>query len=381
MPNQNESIEHFAERLYDPVLDRQIDESLDLQRALTDPLPLAVAQAPPTSVDLSPHLHYIRCQDGAGCWGYSTLAAWDIMNELACPYTPNLSMRLWMMLHRRRELWEQQGGIYSPDGRFHSMSNPEYGFLQSFGCTTEGADRTLHRFPSEWPDGGWSREGINEASNYRLAAFPKPIDVTAEKFVAALSMNKPFRMKISGPRPDGTRWGHWIAVVGYDLTSQRFTYVNSGGDKWGNNGYGTYTFAEIDAGNRGATTFDGAEGFEIIPPRPVPAARISFTHSNRANVVLRLGVEGSPHPPREIWPQGWDDNSRNLSFTVRLPPEFVWPPTPRSRIYLELHDTGAYSTTGGTLTEFSIAFGGDVRDSADVPLQFAAGDHLVALAG
>jgi hypothetical protein len=332
-----------------------IEELARLRRAapLLQPVPPKIPV--PGAVDLSPHLRFIRQQGGAGCWGYSMLAVWDIMNEMACPYSPNLSMRIWMMLHLRRELWEKQGGLFTPDGRFHKMTNPEWGFLQSFGNTTEGTEPTLRTYPSLWPDGGWSAEGIDEAANYRLASEPKPIEVSSTSFINQLADGHPIRLCLSWPT-----WGHFVAVVGYDKTAATFTYVNSAGDKWGNGGLATYTFAEIDAKKSGDCTFDGAEIVDIHPPRPVPAARIRFTHSNRANVHLSLSAENSPRSPNKFWPHGWDENSANLGLTVRLPGEFIWPPSPSNRLILDLYDSGQYTQSGGSLVEFSAAFGGHI---------------------
>jgi hypothetical protein len=329
---------------------------------------------PPNAVDLSVHLHYVRTQGGNGCWGYSMLAVWDIMNEMACPYSPNLSMRIWMMLHRRRELWLTQGGLFTPDGRFHKMSNPEWGFLQSFGNTTEGAEPTLFAYPSLWPDGGWSAEGIDEAANYRLATEPKPIEINSTSFIQQLAIGHPIRLSLAYPVGDG----HFVAVVGYDQTMQTFRYVNSAGDKWNTGGFATYTFAEIDAKRAGDVTFVSAEIVEIQPPKPVPAARIHFTHSNRSNVHLSLSVEDSPHPPRKFWPHGWDDNSANLGLTVRLPSEFIWPPSASNRLILDLYDSGQYTVTGGSLVEFTAAFGGHIVPCSSLaagPAAFKPREH------
>lgn len=334
-------------------------------------------ELPPPSVDLSNHLRFIRMQGGNGCWGYSMLAVWDIMNDMACPYSPNLSMRIWMMLHRRRELWQNQGGLFTPDGRFHKFSNPEWGFFQSFGNTTEGTEPTLYNYPSLWPDGGWTTEGINEAENYRLASEPKQIEISSQSFIQQLVSGHPIRLNISWPY-HSQRIGHFIAIVGYDQNTKTLRYVNSCGDKWGDGGFGTYTFAEIDAKKSGDTTFDGAEIIEIYPPKPVPAARIHFTHSNRANVHLSLSVEGSPNQPREFWPHGWNDNSSNLDLTVRLPAEFVWPPDQDNRLILDLYDSGEYTNTGGDLVEFTAAFGDHIVKCSELvagPIAFKPREH------
>jgi hypothetical protein len=376
MTGNDLTLEEMIGEVYDPEIDDRVDAAL--LAAAEDEIWImpSLATAEPTTVDLSPYVHLVRRQGGAGCWGYSTVAVWDIMNEMACPFSPNMSMRIWMMLHRRRELWESQNGMFTPDGRFHGFVNPEYGFLQSFGNTTEGSERTLHQCPARWPEGGWSVTGINEAENYRLASKPQSIPVTSAAFTAALACDRPFRLRISGSNPDSTTWGHWLAVVGYDKNTQTFKYLNSGGDRWGMGGYATYSFAEIDAGKRGNVDITTAETFEIHVPRPVPAARIRVTHTNRSNVVLTLRIEDSPHPPLQIWPQGWNDNSANLYFTVRLPDELVWPPTMSSRMILDVFDTGEFSHSGGTVTEFTCAFGAHTLASADVPTVFAPHDHV-----
>lgn len=375
MPESDQTLEEMVADVYDPEIDDRVDLALMAAAADETPIHPNVAAAEPTTVDLSPYVHLVRRQGGAGCWGYATVAVWDIMNEMACPFSPNMSMRIWMMLHRSRDLWESQKGLFTPDGRFHGFDNPEYGFLQSFGNTTEGTERTLHQCRTEWPDGGWSLSGINEAGNYRLACNPQSIPVTSASLTAALAGGRPFRLRIAGTNPDGSTWGHWLAVVGYDKNAQTFKYLNSSGDRWGAGGYATYSFAEIDAGRSGNHDITTAQTFAIHAPRPVPAARIRVTHTNRSNVVLTVRIEDSPHPPIQIWPQGWDETSANLHFTVRLPDELVWPPTKSSRVILDVFDTGEFTQSGGTVTEFTCAFGGNTIPSGDTPMVFASRDH------
>ncbi len=340
----------------------------------------------PKNVDLSQYLYYIRRQYG-GCWGYATLAVWDIMNEIVCPYSPNLSFRLWRTFHSRPELSEKQNDVYrifSPDGRFHTNTKGEgyleWGspsFFQSFGCTTEGTEPTLHGFPCLWPEGGWSREGVNEAYNYRLEAEPRKIKISSDEFMRWLVDSHPIRIE------GGV---HVVAVVGYDRTARTFKFVNSAGDKWGNNGYGTFTFDQLNNHQHlwflgGAVT--KAYIFEkwknVPPPKPVPAARIAFKHSDRANVQLWLSVEDSPHPRNKIWSHGWNDESQNLCLTVRLPSEFIWPPTKNNRLVLDLYDSGTFSNSGGTIEEFTVAFGGHVVKSSELSkgsVSFKMHEHL-----
>lgn len=357
----------------------------------------------PAKVDLSEHLRFIRKQGGLGCWGYSFLAMWDIMNDIVCPFSPNLSFRLWKTLFYKQNIWKETGDIYSPDGRYHDVaggalefscikSNPP--FFGSFGCTTEGTDPTLHNYPARYHGVGWSVEGINEASNYRLESVEievkekgkvkkilsnkVEIAINSEEFIRWLSDSYPIQIG-GGP--------HYVAVVGFDKISETFKIVDTGGDKSGDGGYNTFTFQQLD--NKEHVDFLGGpidQAYIILkwnkvpPPRPVPAARIHVKHNDdRGNIHLWLSVEDSPLPKLKIWPHGWDDNSRNLHFTVRLPSEFIWPPSDNNRIILELYDAATYSNTGGEIVEFTVAFGGHVIECKKLvknPITFNARDRL-----
>ncbi|MDD9944353.1 MAG: hypothetical protein OXU20_25135 [Myxococcales bacterium] len=392
----------FEERSVHP-LDEPVFERME---ALAYQLPPATSppmhRAPPAKLDLGQHLHFIRHQGGAGCFAYALLAVWDIMNEMACPYTPNLSLAPYMLLHRRRDIWESRGGAVTRDGRFVSFKvGPEYGFFQEVGNPTLGTEMVGYS-ANPWcgltnlnlgpvalegsvPTVGWTVEGLNEAPMYRLAGLPKVLPrVTSESLILHLAAGHPMRVQIPS---------HFLALVGYDLAAKTFTYVDSAGDRKHNAGFGTVTFAEVDDPKR--PYFSKAEVIDIVSPRPVPAARIRFSHSNRMNVGLWLSVEGSPIPRRQIWPppqyhddglesrflghwMPWDDNSRNLHFTVRLPTELIWPPGPNNRLVLDVHDSGAYTTTGGQLDEFTAAFGGHVVKCDALnegPAQFGSHSH------
>lgn len=342
----------------------------ELRRRMEDvqpvPAPVYAVAAPPVDVDLSRNLRYIRCQGGEGCWGYSLLAIWDIMNEMACPYSPNLSLNLGLFLHRRRDFWEAKGGINSPDGRFHKAVGTQW-LEQSFGWTTEGTELT---HPSTRWTGGWTDEGINEANNYRLASGAKKITVSSVDFMQWLASGRPIQLEDDG---------HVIAVIGYNATNKTFRFVNSYGDRWGDNGFSNYRFNQIDNKQGIWGALGNAYIIEIVPPRPVPAARIWFKHTNRMDVNLWLSVENSPHPKRKIWPtHDWGDNSRNLYYTVRIPSEFIWPPSTGNRLILDLYDSAQFSETGGRVEEFTVAFGKHVLicpQLASGPVTFGPREH------
>ena len=129
------------------------------------------------------------------------------------------------------------------------------------------------------------------------------ITVSSQEFINWLAAGHPIQLTIYGED-----WGHVIAVVGYDSVKKTFTYVNSSGDRWDKNGFGEFTFSEVDNKKCKFANMGDAWIIDIVPPRPVPAARIRVTTpeggGRRMNVNLWLSVEGSPLPRRKIWPHG-----------------------------------------------------------------------------
>lgn len=326
-------------------------------------------------VNLAPYLRFVRTQGGDGCWGNALNAVWDILNEIASPNCPNMSMNLELMLHRRRDLWQKQPDgsfLYqTPDGRYHKISDEAWVFHGSFGNSTEGTEPTI---PIGRWIGGHSVEGCNEAHNYRLKGKPTKIGINSQSFRAELDKKNPIRL-IAGP--------HVVAIIGYDESQQTFTYVDSA-NYADRTGFGTLTFADINqqtAGNIG--NIGAAEIWEVIPPKPVPAAIINVSHKkSRMDLNLWLSVEGSPHPKRKIWP-AWewqDENRQDLNFKVRLPTEFIWPPSASNRLVFDLYDSGASTAEGGKIIEFNAAFGAHVVSCSEVlnkgPITFKGGEHI-----
>lgn len=330
---------------------------------------------PPNSIDLSPHIRYIRWQGGAGCWGYSMLAIWDIMNDLVCPFSPNLSLNLGLFLHIRRDLWEKEKCIMSPDGRYHikkTDAGEEKWIEQSFGCTTEGTEITN---PDLRWTGNWTYDGVNEACNYRLSKDITEIPLTVSEIQKWLINNHPVQIE-DGP--------HVIAITGYNNSNSTFTFVNSYGDRYGNGGFGTYSYNDISK-KTGIFGEKLGRAFIIdpIPPKPVPVARIKISTpidgGRRLNINLWLSSEKSPQVKRKIWPPPHSmDSSRILHYTVRLPSEFVWPPSPENRLVLDLYDSGEYSETGGQIEEFIAVFGEhsiSCKEITSGPISFKAREH------
>lgn len=346
------------------------------------------------SVDLSKYITYHRVQGGPGCWGYATLACWDVLNEIAAPNAPNLSMNLWLRLHALGDLWRASGVVVVPDGRFLSMRKadgtpvpgPEWGdppFFNTFGNTTEGTEPHVADLRLI---GGFTSEGTNEARNYRLAREPTPIAVSTVSFKAELNQKHPIRVETS---PGGGQ-GHVQAILGYDDTTQKFKILDSSGDQaYGADGaYHFLAYADADAQQMpGWGSISAAYTIQIVPPKPVPAAEVWIEHNTtRTNTNLWLSAQGSLQPKRKIWPaqetgEPLPDPSRTLHYKVPLPREIEWPPSPGGRAVLDLYDSNrtALGAGGGRIRAFRAAFGLHVVESAALaggPIAFGPNDHL-----
>lgn len=378
-----------------------------LASAVEESSPPTIHRAPPTEVDLGKHLHFIRRQGGHGCWAFAWFAVWDIMNEMACPFSPNLAVGFDLWFHRNREVWEKQQGAHTCDGRWLNYSpspfaafgggNKQSWVYANFGCPTEGSHITSYPLTTwSWKTIASSYEGANEAANYRWKGEPVTIfrmkdAKLSDQFVKLIAVGKPIRICID--RKSGQ--GHFQALVGYDLATKTFKYVESSGDRAHGDGFGTYTFDQVDGTLNSNETISHGEIIAIHPPRPVPAARIKVTHQDRGNLNLWLSISDSPQPKRQIWPPlqaedhnagtwagrwvPWSDNSRDLHYTVRLPSELVWPPSDQSRVVLDLYDSGATAESGGVVEEFTVAFGSEIMPCSTItqgPATFQPRSHL-----
>lgn len=344
------------------------------------PQALTSHRALPAVVDYRPNLRYVRWQGGDGCWGYSLLSVWDIINDRTCPYSPNLSLNLGLFIHRRRDLWENPPGsgigvITSLDGRHHEIDiNAGSGINNRLGCTTEGNEITN---PTGRWIGSWTPEGLNEAGNYRLRSAIQKVkasEFSSKNFMALLANGRPIQVEIAR---------HVVAIIGYDAGAKIFTFVDSAGDRAHVDGFGSYPFTSIDAGEHAGLKFGRAYVIDPIPPRPVPASRIRVVTpkagGRRLNLNLWLSVEGSASPKRRIWPPpSSSDPSRILHYTVRLPSELIWPPRAGQRLILDVYDSAEFSETGGELEEFTAAFGKHVMPCPQLaggPVPFGPRQH------
>ncbi len=304
-------------------------------------------------VDYSPFIPYIREQGGYSCGMQAGAACWDILNEKATSFSPNVSANRMIWLWKIIDI-DKQPLIAQDCKIYNSVTDYE----MALGVPTEGSELT-NTDAVQWP----TEDGNIESPNFRLAGPPIALPVEVNEIKKALNQGP---VRVSTWRDvcnGGTAVGgadHFVALVGYDDSTRRFKFVNSWGDQWNEGGFGYFGYDSLNK------EVEGAEQYHVVTPKSLAVAHISFTHSCRQDVFLWLGIEGYPSAKR-IWPTGQlQDVSHNLSFTVTLPRGFVWPPGPDNRLYLDIYDCGRHYESGGQLQAFWAAFCYQVVPSAQL---------------
>jgi hypothetical protein len=327
---------------------------------------LSYATATPPSLppwaDHSVHVKYIRHQGAFACGLNAAAACWDILLAKYCaPYThPNISVNrmIWAWAWTLR-CWpenvdcNQRSKIPIPGlGGVNYNTLDEY--LNGLGCPTEGTELT-NSDAVQWP----TDAGNSECAHYRLDRHPQAIapnfhrDVKVDLYELKYWLN-------GGPVRIGIWGNHFVTLVGYDDQSQRFKFVNSWGDRWGENGFGYVDYARVNQ------DIDSAQVYQFVPPPAVPCTRVRFTSQWRQDINLWIGVEGTNQIKR-IWPTGQrQDNSANLWLTVTMPAGYAWPPSPQHRLFLDVYDTGEHSNAGGAIQEFSAHYGDEHRFCTEI---------------
>lgn len=310
-----------------------------------------LAAALPASVDHSVHVKFIRHQGAYGCGMNAAANCWDILLAKYCaPYIhPNISV------NRMLWAWEWTLRMRTPIPGLGGASYPtQDAYLNGLGCPTEGTELT-DSDATKWP----TDAGNLECPNYRMGRHPQAVAPAFHHDVKVDLAGLKYWLN-GGPVRAGVWGNHFVALVGYDDNTQRLKFVNSWGDRWGEDGFGY-----IDYGDA-STQIDSAQVYQFVRPKPMPVARVRFTSQWRQGVNLWIGVEGTAKV-RRIWPSGQrQDNSRNLWLTVALPPATPWPPGPQNRLYLDVYDEGARSRAGGSILEFSAHSGEDHRFCTEI---------------
>ena len=313
----------------------------------------------PKKIDYTPQIPFIRHQGAWGCHQFAQAACWDIMNELACSYSPNLSVNRLLWAFIQQVIHKQP--IPGPDGKTYETIEQ---YMINVGCPTEGTEMTD-------TDGVRSPTALGdlEASNFRAkgtdgacapqVAIGEAVSVDVNTLRSHL-VKHPLRAVVFNET-------HFAALIGYDDTLQRFKFINSVGDgpldpfiNDDDRGFFYVQYSNL------ANEVQAADYREFLPPQPMPVARISFKSAFRQDVYLWLANESTTWSKR-IWPNGQrQDNSRNLTITVTLPSSFAWPPSKNFPLNLEVFSTTSHINAGGDIVEFTAANGGDVMPCKQV---------------
>lgn len=90
--------------------------------------------------------------------------------------------------------------------------------------------------------------------------------------------------------------GHDVVIVGYDDATQRFTFINSWGTRWGKNGYGTIPYAQVLSPEK-ANDFWTLHWDEVVappvPPGPVPPGPV-------VPGMLQIMIDGQAYTGKQL---------------------------------------------------------------------------------
>lgn len=172
-------------------------------------------------VDYTAQIPFVRHQGAWGCGMYAAATCWDIMNELACPHSPNLSVNRMLWAHN---IELRKESIPAINLTYKTMDE----YMVNFGCPTEGTELTDSDAVC-WP----FQAGDLECPNFRqketplieqpfhAVMVPVKVDVDNLKFHLA---KHPLRITVMNN-------AHFVALIGYDDGKKRFKFINSWGDQ------------------------------------------------------------------------------------------------------------------------------------------------------
>lgn len=127
-------------------------------------------------------------------------------------------------------------------------------------------------------DGGWA-EG--ESVPYGSIRDPSP---PAADCWCSCPPDEP-QCKACPTNPECLLGNHAILVVGYDDAAKRFTFLNSWSTRFGDQGYGTLSYAYVATLGEEAAVVDGVERvptpLECATPRPEPTAEVCYRTLNK----------------------------------------------------------------------------------------------------
>ena len=270
----------------------------------------AETEALPRVVDYSKYVTFVRQQGGGGCGTMTSLAILDILAERDYPYSPDFSYRFAAYVYN------------NPLGKLNQLD-----VLQQHGCCAEGSlptndDPGTVLVPTE--------EHYREAARYKIAAYsPMIMKPSVDDLRKLLWQYGP--LFAAGDTPGSPTYGHVFTLVGYNDDTQKFTALNSYGDRWGSNGLMEMPYANLTNPppdeNR---TSPRVSWVRWVQARPRPASpphpytcRINIRHNvGRNHLTVKVGAAGEE--PKVVWDRPNRvtivDDSKNLVLDVPLSP-------------------------------------------------------------
>jgi hypothetical protein len=341
-----EAVRHAeeADRRFISDLTRAATPLTDAERRLLRDVHL------PKKKDYSEHVTLVYDQVGGGCGGCATLAVANILKEMECKYTPDLSMRYLGYVYN-------ETSYHHRDQRFPKQDIAQDGVMVFYGCCTEATwPSSVFAWPDSEPPSDRARD---EAMQYRIERL-KP---EGQPNVGTRSTNDvdPLTLKQAlaeyGPLV-ALSDNHVFAIIGYDDDSSTFTLLNSWGDWWGTGGMFRVPYDEITNPTQLGDLFAVKKVVYVKNSPQSPGTqftgRVRIHHNQgRKYLVVRVYAEGQD--PVVVWDYRMQDSCLNLHFDFPLPDyaSSHWPPKTNCIWCVEVSDNspGSSSQTAAIIEE------------------------------
>lgn len=365
---------------------------------------------PPVQLSYLPEITLVRCQGRAGgCIAFTYLAISDLLKEWEAPYAPDLSFLGVDEINANRIIAEgQKPNPVLPNCAYTTFT--EHG-LPSEALYHSNYDHLTPRLMTadgpQFGDGkrwwykgdqlGWQEDlapaAQSECVHYRVkvteaGTCDTAVDghLTVEDLKKLLLRYGPIAVSGWWRQMNGSKdEGHCMTLVGYDDTTQRFTYLNSWYSGWTHDtnlpSCGTVPYSDIwwNGGTapqaQPGETYDDliyrasnirrVEYFTNLPSDrwgspDAYTARIRIRHPWRATLNVKVGVYG--RPLLTVWDTRGrvagrrDEWNVDLDMDVPLPDYAAqcWPPSSKNRWVVRVEDCDRDGRTG-KLVEFTLA--------------------------
>jgi hypothetical protein len=364
----------------------------------------------PTAFNYNDYVTLIRSQGPGGCYLYALLTVTDILKKIEMKgWAPNLSYAFAEYIYNSEYLYNKQTNKWDIKNNYQFNQDA---ILMNIGCCTETSMPTNFDSGPKIP----TLQQIEDAQLFKLKKVSEWIkpdsdhqDLRFQKKIKRLIFEKsPLIADVWLAQHDKDSASHVVAITGYDDNTQEFQFVNSCGDRYGDNGFGSIPYTNfLESGYPQTGPFPQIievryvenEPSKNLYPSPyfpnVPTARIKITTSSNRNnygrnvLVVKLGVDCEK--ALVIWDRNNSylgagiglvdslecdtlnckkifDTSRNLFIDIQLPYYWFkyWPPLgsnepPGQNIwYLQIENHSINGTSfyfpsvNATLEQFSI---------------------------